>query len=208
MAENLKTTTYRDGTAIPSGLNDDMWFNTTNGAYTILPFRGKGVTSEKEMVEAYGVLYNWYAVEDSRGLCPEGWAVPTDSQWIELTDYVSNGFGMESPTGNQLKSTRQIDRRLQRDYITDEHPRWNSDDFNWHEGSDEFGFRALPGGMRPAPFFPTGGRVGIDGRWWTSTVVKLEYRQNHAYSRSMSYFDGGVSRNDNISKYYVINSRT
>ncbi|MDA0729973.1 MAG: FISUMP domain-containing protein, partial [Bacteroidetes bacterium] len=66
-AENLRTTTYLNGDAIPQNLSGADWSSTLSGA---MAFYVNG--------PAYGGLYNWYAVADARGLCPSGWHVPTD----------------------------------------------------------------------------------------------------------------------------------
>jgi len=70
-AENLKMERYRNGDAIPTGLSDGAWSSTTSGAFAVY----NNVTANKA---TYGLLYNWYAVNDSRGLCPTGWHEPTD----------------------------------------------------------------------------------------------------------------------------------
>ena len=74
-AENLRAENYRDGDAIPSDLSFS-WSSTSSGATTVFP----GSVSN----EAYGRLYNWYAVDDARGLCPSGWHVPTDGEWMTM----------------------------------------------------------------------------------------------------------------------------
>src|SRR5690606_17311517 len=90
MVENLKVTKYNNGDAIPTGLSDADWSATfTNGrlgAYAVYPYTASGglVNSEEEMIETYGLLYNGFAVHDSRGLAPEGWRVATDEDYKEL----------------------------------------------------------------------------------------------------------------------------
>ncbi len=80
MKENLKTTRYNDGTAIPTGLSDAAWQNTTSGAYAIYDNNAANNTT-------YGKLYNWYAVNTGK-LAPAGWHVPTDAEWSTLTNYL------------------------------------------------------------------------------------------------------------------------
>ena len=41
------------------------------------------------VADTYGRLYNWYAVDDARGLCPSGWHVPTDGEWTDLEDFIT-----------------------------------------------------------------------------------------------------------------------
>jgi len=150
MAENLRVTRYNNEDDIPTDLSGDDWGANTEGACAIYPYDGgetedevEGINSDAEMVEAYGKLYNYYAVYDARGLCPEGWSVPNDDEWTQLVDYVvSQGYPNDDPdnldgAGNVLKSCRQVNSPLE-GCKTLEHPRWNAD-FT-HHGFDEFGF--------------------------------------------------------------------
>lgn len=93
MERNLATGTYKDGSAIPTGLGDGAWSSTSDGAVAIYgddPLNGS----------VYGRLYNWHAVNDPRGLCPVGWRVPTDGDWTVLTDHL----GGEVLAGTEMKS--------------------------------------------------------------------------------------------------------
>ncbi len=94
MAENLRVTKYRDGTAIPNVTDDSTWISTTDGAMCYY-------NNDSGNAATYGALYNWYAVNDSRNIAPRGWHVPTDAEWTQLTDYL----GGLSIAGNKLKST-------------------------------------------------------------------------------------------------------
>ena len=112
-AENLRTTTYLNGDAIPQNLSAGDWQGTPSGAMT---FYNNGPT--------YGGLYNWFAVDDARGLCPSGWHVPTDAEWTILTDHL----GGEPVAGGQMKMT-----------------------YGWLDGgngTNSSGFSGLPGGYR------------------------------------------------------------
>jgi uncharacterized protein (TIGR02145 family) len=190
MAENLRTTRYRDGRSIPTGLSDTDWQNTTFGAYAIYPHTDvDGINSDAEMVDAYGKLYNWYAVVDSRGLCPTGWHVPSDSEWNALVDYVvaqayPNQWDNPNGAGNALKSRRQVDSPLGAPWATSEHPRWNSDDT--HYGLDVYGFSGLPGGGRFNNRYYY--YIGMYGIWWSSA----EFHTDYAWFRYLNYFSGYV----------------
>lgn len=81
LKENLNTTRYRDGTVIPLITQNSAWANSTTGAYS-------SYDNNNANVSIYGALYNWYAVVDSRGLCPAGWHVPTNDEWTTLTTYL------------------------------------------------------------------------------------------------------------------------
>ena len=92
MVENLKTTRYRNGDAIPNVTNDGAWFNLTTGAYC-------NYNNDPNNVTTYGRLYNYYAVNDSRGIAPAGWHVPSDAEWTTLINYL----GGPNVAGGKLK---------------------------------------------------------------------------------------------------------
>ena len=166
MAENLRTTKYNDGTPIPTGYTNDEWKVLRTEAYTIYPHSGiEGLSSEADVLEAYGALYNYYAVQTGK-LCPKGWRLPTFAEWRTLSDY-AGGLGV---AGGKLKSTRTSPAAA--------HPRW----LNPNTGAtDEYGFSALPGGNRINDgSFSSVGRYGY---WWSSITLDDFY----AWSRSMGY---------------------
>jgi len=155
MAENLKTTTYLNGTPIEyPGSNNSAWTNNTSGAYA-------WYNNDTNYKESYGALYNWYAVTNGNGLCPEGWHVPSVADWSQLTNFIG---GTSSPNGNKLKSCRQVNSPLGGDCNTSEHPRWNS--HSTYYGFDAFGFSAFGGGAR----YQGGSfnNLGSYGDFWTS----------------------------------------
>jgi uncharacterized protein (TIGR02145 family) len=163
MKENLKTTHYLNNTPIeyPGG-NNNAWANNTTGAYA-------WPENNINLKDSYGALYNWHAVNNTNGLCPTGWHVPSDDDWWQLTDYVvAQGFpNLNEPNGagNALKSCRQVDSPLGGECNTTEHPRWNSQSI--HHGFDEFSFSGFPANGR----FYSGsfGTVGTYGHWWSAT---------------------------------------
>ncbi|MBI1191900.1 MAG: hypothetical protein GC205_01815 [Bacteroidetes bacterium] len=144
MADNLRTTQYRDGDAIPTGLSDAAWSSTAAGAMTVY-------NNDPVNVAQYGRLYNAFSIADARGICPVGWHVPTDAEWTVLTD----GLGGEAIAGNSMKVPGNI--------ALGTGP-WIAQNLGATNAS---GFGGLPGGYRGAPgdyqwlqFF---------GYWWTST---------------------------------------
>ena len=184
MAENLRVTRYNNEDDIPTGLSNAEWQNTTSGAYAIY-------NNDDNMLQAYGKLYNWYAVHDSRGLCPEGWSVPSDGDWTVLANYVvRQGFPNEwdhpNGAGNALKSCRQVGHPDGGDCDTSEHPRWNS--HGTHSGFDEFGFSALPGGRRWSD--GSFDFVGDLGHYWSAT----EGSGTNAWNRNMKSNYGNLNR--------------
>jgi uncharacterized protein (TIGR02145 family) len=137
MVENLRTTKYSDGTIIPNVTDDTEWSNLSTGAWCHYD------NDSSQYEPMYGKLYNWYAVSDSRNVCPTGWHVPTDAEWDLLTDYLAAN-GHSGTEGTALKSTSG----------------WNSGG----NGTDDYGWLGLPGGFRNN----AGGfdRIGSYGFWW------------------------------------------
>ena len=194
MKENLRTTKYQNGTPIEyPGTDNSAWQNNTTGAYA-------WYNNDIAWKDIYGALYNWHAVNNSNGLCPAGWHVPSDEEWTELLDYVvDQGFPNEylnpNGAGNALKSCRQVSSPLGGSCATSEHPRWNS--YSNHYGFDEFGFSALPGGLRETDGSPYG--IGHQGLWWSSTVV--ESYSTYAWYRDLIGAYGTVNQNNNSKSY-------
>ena len=172
-AENLRTTVYDNGNLIPTGLSDGEWTSTTAGATAVY---GEGSSEcenfsleinacdDAQSLAEYGRLYNWYAVDDARGLCPAGWHVPNDGDWTQLEGYITSQ-GDAGTEGAALKSTTG----------------WALDG----NGTDDFGFLALPGGDRDRN---DGGfdAAGISGNWWSSSP-----NSGDAWYRNL-YFDYSI----------------
>ncbi|PRD45505.1 fibrobacter succinogenes major paralogous domain-containing protein [Sphingobacterium haloxyli] len=159
MKENLRVTRYRNGDAIPTGLSNTEWSNTTAGAYAVYPHADVDwINSEEEMVESYGLLYNWYAADHQAGICPEGWRVATDDDWLNL----EMAIGMapeEAAVVNQWRG---------------DHAHLLKSTTGWTEvegverATDEFGFSMVPAGLRqPGGTFVNIGRLSY---FWTSTA--------------------------------------
>ena len=155
-AENLRTTTYLNGDVIPAGLTDAEWESTTSGAIAVYGegssacFNGSpdiDACDETQSLAEYGRLYNWYAVDDARSLCPSGWHVPTDGEWTDLEDFITTQ-GFSGTEGAALKSTYG----------------WNGGG----TGTDDFGFSALPGGCRRY-YDGAFDNAGYYGYWWSSS---------------------------------------
>jgi uncharacterized protein (TIGR02145 family) len=175
MAENLKTTTYSNGTAIPNVTDNVAWSNLTTGAYV-------WYDNSISWKDSYGALYNWYATVNPNGLCPTGWHMPSDAEWTQLTSYISGGT---TTGGNQLKSCRQVNSPLGGACKTTVHPRWEDGGVGNH-GTNDYGFSALPGGLRNyAGVYNTMGNIG---NWWSSTAVSSMY----AWNRFLGYGNSGV----------------
>jgi uncharacterized protein (TIGR02145 family) len=119
MAENLKSTHFNDGSAIPLVTDGTAWSSLTTAAYC-------WYNNDKTTYGTYGVLCNWHTV-NAGNLCPTGWHVPSNSEWTTLTDYL----GGTSVAGGKLKETNTI--------------HWTSPNTG---ATNETGFTALPGGAR------------------------------------------------------------
>jgi uncharacterized protein (TIGR02145 family) len=159
MKENLKTSRFRNGDLIPVVVYSAWGVLTTEGRDW---YSGDSTTYEYP----YGNLYNWYAVADSRGLCPTGWHVPTDAEWTMLT----TNLGGESVAGGRLKSTSSS--------------YWGSTNTN---ADNLTGFSALPGGERS-----TGGtnvNNGSAASFWSATD-----NGSNAWFRYLRFSDGMMTR--------------
>ena len=190
-AENLRTTTYADGTAIPAGLTYGEWGSTTSGATAVYGEDGGGgcdnyspdidACDEAQSLAEYGRLYNWYAVNNGSGLCPSGWHVPTDGEWMVL----EMELGMSGSEAN-LTGYRG----------TDEGTALKST-YGWSysgNGTDDFEFSALPGGFRSD--FGNFYYAGYDGYWWSSSPSGGD-----AWYRYLNDYGPGIVRNDFLPRY-------
>jgi uncharacterized protein (TIGR02145 family) len=147
-AANLRSTHYNDGSAIDSLLSAMDWgVNTTSGAQAVyaesLPITLSGNTNAAANLSTHGRLYNWYAVNDPRGLCPSGWHVSTNDDWNELT----TALGGSNAAGDKIRVT------------------------SW-SGTNTSGFNGTPNGYRYRGDTGVEGTFdgeGQNGYWWTST---------------------------------------
>ena len=98
LRENLRTSTYRNGDAIPVIEEDSLWLSTSAGAFAYY-------TNDPDQDTLEGMLYNHFALSDNRGLCPTGWHVPSDAEWTTLQEYISRG----DKEGGALKDTLEWD---------------------------------------------------------------------------------------------------
>ena len=148
MGANLKTTHYRDGSIIPGSLSGGAWSTSIGGAQAM--YNGDPAVSA-----IYGLLYNQYAVVDTRGLCPVGWHVPDDAEWISL----STTLGGAVLAGGAMKAIGELGAGT---------GLWLAPNTGANNSS---GFSALPGGYRES----TGGYGGLNSaaNWWSTTPFNL-----------------------------------
>ena len=166
MKENLRVFRYRNGDLIP--------IVSDNAAWGALPTGGRSWYNNDSTTyeNPYGNLYNWYAVNDSRKLCPEGWHVPTDDEWTTLTSYL----GGDLYAGGKMKST-----------VTQPTTSgWNAPNTG---ATNESGFSVLPGGFRyiDGSFY----YVSYYAFFWSAT--ENEDDNNAAWYRDL-YNDSGNVR--------------
>jgi len=197
MKENLKTTSYRDGTPIEYPGNDNLaWQDNNTGAYS-------WYNNDPGWKISYGALYNWHAVNNTNSLCPEGWHVPSDADWLQLLLYVvSQGYPnqWDNPNGsaNALKSCRQISSPLGFPCNTLIHPCWNLHAI--HHGFDAFGFSGLPGGRRNSN--GTFNYLNVHSYWWSTLEYSMPYA---AWCRSYAHNSGRIYRvNHNKNKGFSV----
>ena len=136
MKRNLNVNRYRNGDIIPQVQDQTQWSNLTTGAWCYY----ENNTSNGSI---YGKLYNWYAVNDPRGLAPQGWHIPRDSEWTELLTRVGGSLN----AGGSLRANVLWTGSLQ--------------------SSDSYGFSALPAGDRDSSgYFDNRGSYML---FWTSS---------------------------------------
>jgi len=141
MAENLNTSNYANGVAIPEAKTAEQWQKygkEKKGCWCY--YENKSANGSK-----YGKLYNWYA---AKKVCPSGWHLPSDAEWTTLTDIL----GGKDIADKKMKSTSG----------------WNDYDGKSANGTNTSGFTALPGGYRRSD--GSFSDVGDHGYWWSSTV--------------------------------------
>ncbi len=152
MAEDLKTTRYRNGDAI--GTTQPATLDIRNASTPKYQWAYNG---DENYVAVYARLYTWYAVADSRGLAPVGWHVPTDAEWATLINYL----GGEKAAQGKLKEAGAA--------------HWNSPNA---DATNASGFTALPGGNRDA----NGEFLGLGDftHWWTASEQSAPYAWRRA----------------------------
>ena len=172
MKENLKVTHYNNGDEIPTGYSNDDWANLSTGAYAVYD-------DNESNANTYGNLYNWYAVDDSRAIAPEGWHVSTDDEIKELEMYL--GMSQEEADSWGWRGT-DGGGKLKEAGIA----HWASPNTG---ATNESGFTALPGGSR---FYNDGiyQNMGGLGYFWSSS----EDDSNYAWIRLLSYNFPGIHR--------------
>ena len=146
MTQNLNVSRYRNGDIIPQVTDPGQWRDITTGAWCYY-------NNDPASGAIYGKLYNWYAVNDSRGLAPAGWHIPSQPEFETLTAYLGGmvfaGSKLKSVTGWQSSNT---------------------------DATNSTRFTGLPGGRRWYNNFLSGGcsDIGVKGCFWSSSVAGMD----------------------------------
>ncbi|MEO5998864.1 MAG: fibrobacter succinogenes major paralogous domain-containing protein [Chitinophagaceae bacterium] len=157
---NLDVSNFKNGDAIPEVKADSEWIKAGEDGRPAWCYYNNDAASGKK----YGKLYNYFAVNDPRGLAPAGWHVPNDLEWITLTAHL----GGEAVAGKKMKATG-----------------------GWQEGgngNNASGFVGLPGGRRE--FYGAFNNAGSRGYWWSSTEGKASIALGDGLTSNKGYVNG------------------
>jgi uncharacterized protein (TIGR02145 family) len=160
LVENLKTTHYRNGDPVLNETDKKSWSLLQTGAYS-------DYKNDVNTAETFGKLYNWHAVNDSRNICPVGWHVPSDREWLTLINFL----GGESIAGAKLKEAGLS--------------HWESPNL---EATNASGFNAFPAGSRDNG---TGVFLNLNyyTYFWSSTEI-----EKSAWGYNLSFYYAGIGR--------------
>lgn len=158
MTKDLNLSHYRNGDQIPEVKDQTAWSNLTTGAWCWY--------NNDSSIRVR--LYNWYAVNDPRGLAPAGWHVPSDAEWTTLSTFL----GGEFVAGGKMKEAGLS--------------HWLAPNT---DATNSSGFTGLPGGYRGNNSAKFKG-IGAAGYWFSST----QYNKRNAWSRNLYGANGSVSR--------------
>lgn len=181
--KNLNVDKFRNGDPIPHVKNDEEWIRAGWSGKPAWRYYDDDPTNGL----TYGKLYNWYAVNDPRRICPEGYRVPSENDWQVLIDYL----GGEEVAGEKMKSTSGWD----------EFRNMNEENKKNGNGTNESGFSALPAGsLAHNSQIESFKSLGSLGGWWssfssgtrTAASLSLDHFRNSAYSSSIPTY-GGLS---------------
>lgn len=164
-AENLRSQRYSNGDSIINPEGNFDWQLVNEGLQGVYD-------NQLENLNLYGRLYNWYAANDIRGVCPVGWRVPSDDDFKAL----EVELGMSQAQADSLY-WRGTDQGTQLKSSAQDEPSWN--------GSNSSGFSALPGGMK----FNEYSYAGVIGSFWASPAVNGSYMCRELHGNGQVYRD-------------------
>lgn len=162
MVKNLDVTTYRNGDPIPQVTDPSAWLGLTTGAWCYY---------DNDIANGfiYSKLYNWYAVNDPRGIAPAGWHVPSHAEWTTLSDCLG-GYLI---AGGKIKSTGTFEAGT---------GLWLSPNT---DATNSSGFTGLPGGIRTGDFAIDFSGINRSAYWWSST----SHSSDRAWSRQVTFVE-------------------
>lgn len=172
MAANLNIARYRNGDKIPQVKNPAAWETLTSGAWCYY-------NNDPANGAIYGKLYNWYAVNDPRGLAPIGYHIPSDAEWNTLSTFLGGSL----IAGGKMKESGVA--------------HWDDPNVDATNSSN---FTGLPGGGRNS--FGTFNSIFSLGCWWSSTEEDI----NYALVRFLTSSDGAIG-NGGRYKYFGFSVR-
>jgi uncharacterized protein (TIGR02145 family) len=161
--KNLNVATFRNGETIPQAKTDEEWSAASQNKKAAWCYYG----NDPKNGTKYGKLYNWYAINDPRGLAPLGYHIPTDQEWTVL----SNFLGGRDVAGKKMKSSSG----------------WPRD----NNGTNSSAFAGLPGGYRS--YDGELHLIGSLGHWWSASEDDESYGMS-AWFQSLGQFDIYVQR--------------
>ncbi len=176
LVENLRVTHYRNGDLIPSGISASDWPELDVGAFALYG-------NDSTLTETYGYLYNWHAVNDERGIAPEGWHVASEDDFNELELFL----GIDAVELDQTGWLGDNEGGMLKEAGTDH---WSAPN---QGATNETGFTALPGESRD---YETGQYMGMTnvGHFWTSTLYS-PFADGYAWGRGLSFGTAAIYRN-------------
>lgn len=180
MRENLRSTRFNDGTAIPAETNIFNWLSLNTPGYCCY-IKCCDNNYEPAFKTTYGALYNWYSVNTGK-LCPTGWHVPDDADWTTLITYL----GGLNVAGGKLKEADTL--------------HWKNPN---NGGTNESDFSVVPGGqtMSYSEVYNGIGRdfdgLGTNAFLWSAD----EYSESHAMYIGISNTSTGVSHSSCFKTY-------
>lgn len=176
MTQNLRTTRFNNGQAIPQVIDNAVWTSTSSAASASY---NNNIANDI----VHGKLYNWYAVGSTNGLCPQGWHVPSDDEWMQLELALGMPFDMVhamGPRGN----AQQVGGKMKAISSL-----WSSPNSGATNQSEFYG---LPSGLKhhiDGAF----DRFGLNALWWTSSTGQLS---QNAWYRMLSHDNAAVTRSE------------
>lgn len=171
LKENLRTTKYNDTTAIATGLNDNEWKQTKSGAFAVYQ-------NNAQNNQVYGKLYNGYAVITGK-LCPKGWRIPLDKDWLEMEQFLGLDAAELERTGERGAIAFKLKTK----------DGWKPSSFN---NDNTSGFSILPAGSR----LDNGEYTTLFqyGNFWTSSVYDDRYGLLYLWNHHVHYNTHAVGR--------------